>query len=48
MVKQQIPALLGGGFYKPQVYQQQVKKKTQPKVPALFRKDTPVCNKTSK
>jgi len=48
MVNQQIPALLGGGHYKPPVYQQQVKKKIQPKVPALLRKDTPVYNKTSK
>jgi len=48
MVIQRIPALLGGGFYKPQVYLQPTKKKPQPKVPALLRKDTPVYNKTSK
>ena len=48
MSVQQIPALLGGGYYKPPVYQQQVKKKSQPKVPALLRKDTPDYNKTSK
>jgi len=48
MVTQQIPALLGGGYYKPPVYQQQVKKIVQPKVPVLLRKDCPVYNKTSK
>jgi len=48
MVNQQIPALLGGGFYKPQVYLQPTKKKSQPKVPVLLRKDTTVYNKTSK
>jgi len=45
---QQIPILLGGGHYKPPVYQEQIKKRPQPKVPALLRKDTPVYSKTSK
>jgi hypothetical protein len=48
MVIKKIPALLGGGFTKPPVYQQLVKKIVQQKVPALLRKDNPVYTKTSK
>jgi hypothetical protein len=48
MVMRQIPILLGGGFYTTPVYQEQIKKHPQPKVPALLRKDTPVYSKTSK
>jgi hypothetical protein len=49
MVKsiQRIPALLGGGYYKPPIYQQLAKKVVQRKVPALLRKDSPVYTKTS-
>jgi hypothetical protein len=44
---QRIPALLGGGYFKPPVYQQPTKKIVQQKVPALLRKDYPVYTKTS-
>ena len=49
MVKpiQHIPALLGGGYYKPPVYQQLAKKIVQQKVPALLRKDSSVYTKSS-
>jgi hypothetical protein len=44
---QRIPALLGGGFFKPPVYQQLAKKVVQQKVPALLRKDSSVYTKSS-
>ena len=44
---QKIPALLGFGQYKPQVYKPKNKKVVQRKVPALLRKDFPVYTKTS-
>jgi len=44
---QRIPALLGGGYFKPPVYQQLAKKVVQRKVPALLRKDSSVYTKSS-
>jgi len=43
---QRIPALLGGGYYKPRQVTQPIKKTVQQKVPALLRKDHPVNTKT--